>query len=131
MIPYQTKFKSTNMLFAAKLSYLMTANIGCTVLLIACRPRAYRLGICTPLNSLSCHSLILEVSLIQSILSRSLLTAAALNHVLTVTTPEEFMALLPSSGSIDFYLPFIEHSCKLYLSRQVAEELHSKTTYRL
>lgn len=61
-------------------------------------------------------------------LSLSSYNAAALNHVLTVTTPEEFMALLPPSGSINFYLPFIEHSCKLYLSRQVAEQLHS-TSY--
>ena len=55
------------------------------------------------------------------------LHAAALNHVLTVTTPEEFLAVLPPSGSVNFYLPFIEHSCKLYLSRQVAEQLHSNS----
>ena len=49
----------------------------------------------------------------------------ALSHVITLTTPQQFLALLPPTGSVQFFLPFIERSCKLHFSRATSEQLHS------
>lgn len=51
------------------------------------------------------------------------LHAAALGHVVALCTTEEFLGLLPPSGSLSFFLPFIEKSCKLELSAQLAQHL--------
>jgi hypothetical protein len=54
----------------------------------------------------------------------SLIYQELLLHVVTITSPEEFLKLLPPNGSISFFLPAVEMSCKIYLSRQIANNLH-------
>ncbi len=49
---------------------------------------------------------------------------AALEHVVTMTTPEEFLGLLPSNGTLPFFLPFIESSLQKYVARQLGEQLN-------
>ena len=58
----------------------------------------------------------------------STLCSAALEHVVSMTTPQEFLAVLPSSGCLHFYLPFVEHSCRLHVSGLVARQLHATAT---
>ncbi|CAI8030957.1 hypothetical protein GBAR_LOCUS17566 [Geodia barretti] len=48
----------------------------------------------------------------------------ALGHVITLTTPREFVFLLPPTGSAGFFLPFIERSIKLHFSRATSDCLH-------
>ena len=58
----------------------------------------------------------------------SLPLQGVLSHVVTLTSPEEFLDLLPPGGSLDFFLPFMEHSCKLFVSHQVVERLNTSIT---
>ena len=58
----------------------------------------------------------------------SLPLQGVLSHVVTLTSPEEFLNLLPPGGSLDFFLPFMEHSCKLFVSHQVVERLNTSIT---
>lgn len=55
---------------------------------------------------------------------------SALDHVVLLTSPEEFFSVLPPNGSLDFYLPFIETSCKLFAANQIAEELHTSVLHQ-
>ena len=55
--------------------------------------------------------------------------SGVLGHVVTLTSPEEFLDLLPPRGSLDFFLPFLEHSCKLFVSHQVAERLNTSVNH--
>lgn len=51
----------------------------------------------------------------------------ALEHVVAMTTPEEFMSLLPSTGALRFFLPFIESSLHQYVARQLGERLNQNS----
>ncbi|KAL5490939.1 hypothetical protein EMCRGX_G016142 [Ephydatia muelleri] len=53
----------------------------------------------------------------------SSLLRRSLDYVVTITTVEEFVGLLPQNGSLAFFLPLLEHSCKLFMSRQIARQL--------
>ena len=55
---------------------------------------------------------------------------AALEHVVTMTTPEEFLSLLPPSGALEFFLPFIESSLQHYVARQLAAQLNNSNSVR-
>ena len=55
------------------------------------------------------------------------ISTAALEHVVSFCSPEEFLTLLPSAGHLSFFLPFIEKSCKLHLSRTVSHHLSPHT----
>ncbi len=55
---------------------------------------------------------------------------AALDHVVELCSPEDLLTLLPPSGALPFFLPFIERSFKLHVSRQLAlpPQNHAPTT---
>ena len=53
----------------------------------------------------------------------SSLLRRSLDYVVTITTVEEFVGLLPQNGSLSFFLPLLEHSCKLFMSRQISRQL--------
>lgn len=58
------------------------------------------------------------------------LYSAALEHVVTMTTPDEFLSLLPPSGALEFFLPFIERSLQHYIARQLAAQLNNSSSVR-
>lgn len=53
-----------------------------------------------------------------------------LTHVVTIVTPAQFLSLLPASGSLDFFLPFIQRSCCLHAAQGVAKQLHSTVLHK-
>ena len=48
----------------------------------------------------------------------------SLKYVATLTSPKELLSLLPPNGNVMFFLPIIEHSCKLYLAGNISNSLH-------
>lgn len=60
----------------------------------------------------------------ESLLSTHLnLYKAALSHVASLCHTQELLEVLPGSGTLAFFLPYIEKSCKLELSRELAHHL--------
>ncbi len=65
-----------------------------------------------------------EILILYCLIVGFVVFTAALEHVVTMTTPEEFLGLLPSNGTLPFFLPFIESSLQKYVARQLGEQLN-------
>ena len=57
--------------------------------------------------------------------TKLLFAAGALLFVVEITSPDEFFQLLPSQGSLAFFLPAIERCCQLYAAEQLGDEIRT------
>ncbi len=54
----------------------------------------------------------------------NIISLDSLKYIATLTSPKELLALLPPNGNVLFFLPIIEHSCKLYIAGNISNNLH-------
>ena len=80
---------------------------------------------------LFCLSLLLSIFKLFSITCVIFSFAAALDHVVEFCSPNDLLSLLPPSGTLPFFLPFIERSCKLHFSKQLALPTQAHTSVKL